>query len=204
MTSIGIPEAFQEVPRKKAKFSFDSSTNAKQCENIMNWLRSGCGNAVFHGKPGRSKSYNAVTCMMYFNEKHKIPWHEMRFINVPDLFQDWLSNMENYSMNAYKLGILKEIKVLVLDDLGVRKPSEGFLDYLHCLIDSRYNKKDLITIFTTNLTGSEFNHMLGPRMISRISSGVNIHFDGEDYRMSKNQLEGQERNKIEKLNVSMS
>lgn len=171
----GIPARFWGASPSKINFS------EEQKKLINTWAKNPSGNLLFYGEPGRGKTYAAIACM-YFLESCKIPWHDQRFIEIPMFYQQWLGNILHYDENLSNLYKLKEIKVLVLDDIGVKKPSESFLDYLHTLINARCNNQDLITIYTTNLSAIEFNEMLGPRIISRISDGVKIEFKGPDLR----------------------
>ena len=47
------------------------------------------------------------------------------------------------------LGPLRDVELLVLDELGARRPTEWARDVLYALLNGRYNRK-LVTIVTTN------------------------------------------------------
>lgn len=180
----GIPEAFFGAKIKSIVLDENVLENQRKGKILKDWAcKPPCvGNLLFHGAPGRGKTYAAIALMYFLEKFDKIPWHEMRFVNIAELNQQWLANFGNYSENYARLTFLKSVKVVVFDDLGLRKPSEGFLDFLHCLIDARVNSPALINIYTTNLTGKEFNDLLGPRLVSRISGGVKIEFKSKDFR----------------------
>ncbi len=79
---------------------------------------------------------------------------------------------------------MKQTKLLVLDDLGTKTPSDTFGDFLYGLIDHRWNfKSTLGTIITTNMNGKITRERFGDAILSRIASGINIRFEGEDRRI---------------------
>jgi DNA replication protein DnaC len=82
-----------------------------------------------------------------------------------------------------------EAEVLVLDELGVSKPTEWVLDTMTHIIGRRYNDKKL-TIFTTNYTderqgraGETLQDRIGARLRSRLYEMCRtVLMEGEDYR----------------------
>lgn len=82
-----------------------------------------------------------------------------------------------------------EADILVLDELGVSKPTEWVLDTMTYIIGRRYNDKKL-TVFTTNYadervtpTGETLQDRIGVRLRSRLYEMCRTVFiDGEDYR----------------------
>jgi DNA replication protein DnaC len=183
LEAIGIPEHYFGAAVSKIK-----NLSPEQFANLANWAATEWGNCIFHGEPGRGKTYAAIALMQYFKCARKIPWHEQRFVSVGILNQQWLTNMQDYVLNSTYASKIKEVKVLVIDDLGLRKPSDGFLDYLFDIINHRCLQRDLITIYSTNLQSKELNDILGPRLISRIADGPVFKFEGPDIRrlMPKN------------------
>jgi DNA replication protein DnaC len=82
-----------------------------------------------------------------------------------------------------------EAEVLVLDELGVSKPTEWVLDTMTHIIGRRYNDKKL-TIFTTNYrderqspAGETLQDRIGARLRSRLYEMCRtVLIEGEDYR----------------------
>src|ERR1044072_4259369 len=82
-----------------------------------------------------------------------------------------------------------EAEVLVLDELGVSKPTEWVLDTMTHIIGRRYNDKKL-NIFTTNFTderqspnGETLQDRIGARLRSRLYEMCHtVLIEGEDYR----------------------
>ena len=72
--------------------------------------------------------------------------------------------------------------VVILDDIGVEKPSDWVEEQLYGLIDLRYRMKRS-TIITTNCSLKQLESQIGDRTVSRIMEmceGVKV--EGEDWR----------------------
>jgi DNA replication protein DnaC len=75
---------------------------------------------------------------------------------------------------------VKQVKLLILDDLGAEKVTEWSMDKLDMLIDYRYDHQ-LPTIVTTNVLASQ----LGERIESRLKEGISAVIKASDYREVK-------------------
>lgn len=74
---------------------------------------------------------------------------------------------------------------LILDDLGVEKPSEWVMQTLYSIIDNRY-KDDMQTVFTSNLGLDRIQDRIGERIPSRIAEMCEIvQIKGADRRIKK-------------------
>jgi len=156
-----------------------------ECKRLGKFItQSEFPNAIFYGPPGRCKTYAAIACM-YFLESKGINWYDMKYSFLPLLNQKWLSNVSSYQDNYEILLDFSEKDLLILDDLGVRRPSDGFLDFLYCLINNRNNNPHLKTIYTTNMSSKELNDIYGSRIVSRIFQGEQFEFKGIDMRLKK-------------------
>ena len=75
-----------------------------------------------------------------------------------------------------------EASLLVLDDLGIRKPSEGMF---HLLFDVLELRKTKPTIITSNKTIDELaDHYTDGRIYSRLAAGTVMMLTGKDRRIS--------------------
>lgn len=78
--------------------------------------------------------------------------------------------------------ILKNIDLLVIDDIGAEQTTNWVTAKLYEIIDFRYNRKS--TIFTTNLTGNQLKEKEGMSLVSRIwGAGKRFEIEGKDWRI---------------------
>lgn len=157
----------------------------EQMEKIMLFARNPTGFLLLAGANGCGKSFVAQA-IYEAHAKFKLPYYDMDqafFINQSDLNARWLKDKhENTSLELSSR--LKETKLLVLDDLGTKTPTDAFADFLYGIIDYRWNHRSTLgTIITTNMTGKITRERFGDAILSRIASGVQIRFDGEDRRI---------------------
>jgi len=87
------------------------------------------------------------------------------------------------SDDTYRSEVRKaaQASLLVLDDLGIRKPSEGMFHLLFDLLELRKTKP---TIITSNKTLDELSDQYTDgRIYSRLAAGTVMTIAGEDRRM---------------------
>ncbi|MPN61504.1 hypothetical protein SDC9_209242 [bioreactor metagenome] len=93
--------------------------------------------------------------------------------------------MQNESaMRYYKFKQrMKEVDLLVVDDIALRGCPEGFQNELYEIIDWRATE-DATTLFTSNVTYEELSEYVGERIASRILGmcGNQIILKGKDHR----------------------
>lgn len=132
------------------------------------------------GNSGRGKTYASCACMKSYLDH---PVTDARFINLGDLYMAWRNAWDNGSELNALLSRFREIGLLVLDDLGTRCPTDGFLNFIYMLINARDNANQG-TIISTNLTAKEIIAQFGNAIYSRIASGKIIRMEGQDKRLS--------------------
>ena len=112
-----------------------------------------------------------------------------RFISIPDLllkirlaFKDNSEFTEESIISEFT-----EESFLVLDDIGVEKPSEWVMQTLYTIIDRR-NRDIKQTIFTSNYAIKDLRDRVGERIVSRIVElcGKNniLNLKGKDRRLA--------------------
>lgn len=178
LENIGLPNQYLKASATKIL-----NLSVDQIKKLEEWASQPYGNCILYGKAGRGKTYCAAALMNYFRARGMISVCDQRFINISSLYQRWLANMNNYSINFHYANTIKECKLLVVDDLGVKKPTDSFLDYIYDIINERGNNPELLTIYTTNLCSKEIMEYMGPRVCSRIMHGQIFIFEGEDLRL---------------------
>ena len=93
---------------------------------------------------------------------------------------------EKYGDSNYLLKSMLYPKLLVLDDIGTRKPSDAFMDFLYAVVDYRYeNREKCGTIVTTNLNAATMRQSFGDAFVSRAASGKIFRFEGKDRRINE-------------------
>ena len=118
----------------------------------------------------------------YRIDLHKLPL----FVSVPELL---LEIRDTYNGNGVSekevIDKYSWVDALVLDDLGVEKPTEWVLQTLYIIIDRRY-REDLRTIITSNLGIEEVKEKLDDRIASRITGMCKVRIlQGRDRRVRK-------------------
>jgi DNA replication protein DnaC len=155
-----------------------------QSEEVIKFFRSysqlPIGFVVLAGKNGTGKTFLANACLNDF----ACDPGDKRLISQAALSLEWLKEIQDYG-NA--LGIIEKYcayKLLILDDIGTRTPTEAFMDFLYAITDKRYTKK-AGTIITTNLNAKQIREKFGDAFTSRIASGKCFRFEGDDRRIQE-------------------
>jgi len=76
---------------------------------------------------------------------------------------------------------LNSAPLLVLDDIGVERPTDWVKEIIYHIIGSRYNSF-LPILATSNYSLGELSEKLDDRIASRLSEGRIIKLEGKDYR----------------------
>ncbi|MDE6195491.1 MAG: ATP-binding protein [Erysipelotrichaceae bacterium] len=99
-----------------------------------------------YGRPGVGKSYMAAGITNYFAKENQ----SVAYINVPKLISDLKLLFQDHDQFEYKLKMMKEVDVLVFDDIGGENISTWSRDeILLPLLDKRMQAHKL-TFFTSN------------------------------------------------------
>jgi DNA replication protein DnaC len=157
-----------KIPKENARILMDF------WENPIEFILL-CGNA------GRGKTYSACCVLIAY---WKSGGGDGLFVSASELYLKWKEKISEYGSAMSLANRLMEVKILVLDDLGIRTPTDAFLDFLYAIINGRMNER-MGTIFTTNLTSTQMTEKLGEALSSRICSGKIIKFEGKDRRIKK-------------------
>lgn len=142
------------------------------------------GFLLLYGKNGTGKSYAAMSIYKKISP-FTLPQYDHDiaiFISQADLNLKWSEENKNGDM-TYFFDKYSKTKLLVLDDLGTRIPTEAFMDWIYNLIDYRsVNREELGTIITTNLGIEDITKHFGNAVMSRLRSGKIFKMDGKDRR----------------------
>ncbi len=152
-------------------------------KKIFEYEKNPYGFFLMSGNNGSGKTYVA-DALYDARTTFRHPYYDSDqaiFITQAELNQKWIENYKEAPINfTYTY---KNTKLLVLDDMGTRNPSDGFLDFLYLIIDFRWkNRETLGTIITTNKNAQQFREIFGDAILSRATSGFLFRLDGKDRR----------------------
>ncbi|GAB6153684.1 hypothetical protein JCM17380_24340 [Desulfosporosinus burensis] len=154
----------------------------------------------FSGTTGTGKTTVAITilneyliarCVQHLKGDKKIEVNPVLFIRLAELQNIYnsqfrgSSDMQNDSaVKYYKFKQrMKEVDLLVVDDIALRGCPEGFMNELYEIIDYRATE-DATTLFTSNVPYKELHEYVGERIASRIKGmcGNEVFLKGTDHR----------------------
>lgn len=153
VTRARIPRRYEHcrLSNFEAEYSgaHSSMGGAKlKCEKyVEEYLRLDYG-LVFIGRPGVGKTHLAVSVLSELLDRYPISG---RFVDYRDLLRD-IQESYNPVSETSELQVLRPLldaDVLLLDDLGARRPSPWVFDTVTHLLNDRYNRKRM-TLITTN------------------------------------------------------
>lgn len=149
-------------------------------QKTKDFINKKSGFCLLAGKPGRGKTYLAACMLRLYLQNER----DALFVTHGDLYQEWLDISSKGHNVVNLLEKLQSKKLLILDDLGSIKITDGFADFLFMLVDKRKTKPSLATVITTNFNSEQLNERLGSPVVSRLSTGLIIKIDGDDKRRS--------------------
>ena len=143
-----------------------------------------------YGGFGVGKTYFLMTLANYSITKEK----SVIFVNSSDLYDYMKKNVErNNELNSYIIDKLKNVDVLIIDDIGNEKQSNWFLfSILYPILEFRLNEQKIVcfsSIFSLLnlkkywLKSKELDSIKVERLIDKINSLTNqIELSGENVR----------------------
>lgn len=135
----------------------------------------------FYGLAGRGKTHYAL-CL---GKEIKDKGYSVLAIKSIDLLNRlrkcYSSKDINQELQVMK--VLKYVDLLIIDDIGIEKPTGWVREKLYEVIDYRHGKGT--SIFTTNLGGEDLSLELGQALASRIfGTGYQVKVTGKDRRLT--------------------
>lgn len=189
LAKIGEQKTYMEIPstvptmggskKPMPKLNEIDDKSPEFMKAIKDFVANPKGYLLLAGKNGNGKTFSARAIYEHF-------WHpqgDNQWWNQADLNMKWMDVLAQYKSANYFIQDIVNAPLLVLDDIGTRKPSEGFMDFLYVIADKRYNAKDKCgTIITTNMNAKTLRETFGDAFVSRVASGICVRHDGPDRR----------------------
>lgn len=152
-------------------------------ELINKYIQKHEGFLLLSGKNGTGKTFIARAI---YDNFHVYDSDLKYFTTLSELNITWQKQIADWGNALYLLTKIVNTRLLVLDDVGTRKPTDAFMDFLYAIVDKRCTQQnEKATIVTTNLNAKDLREMFGDAFFSRICSGVYKRIDGEDRRLKK-------------------
>ena len=109
--------------------------------------------------------------------------NEGLYIYLPTFLDDLRQSYDDPDPDFSELlAMLKNCKLLIIDDIGAEKSTEWVNERLLSIINTRM-MKGLSTIYTSNCSLDDIGKRMGERIRSRIRGSVTeIHLTGQDKR----------------------
>lgn len=174
LADCGVQEGLQEACFEKMEQ--EDKSIIQKLKQFCNFFK---GFLLLPGSSGTGKTYASVCCMKEFLKKHD----ECCFVNTANLYVKWLALKQEGTSELPLVHRLSEYRLLVLDDLGTRTPTEAFLDFIYLITNNRSTNQNVGTIISTNLNHADMREKLGDAITSRICSGMIVKFNGKDKRL---------------------
>lgn len=163
------------------KLSEINEKPAEYMRHVKEFVANPVGLFLIAGTNGNGKSFTARAIYENFYD----PLMCKQFWNQANLNMKFTQTHNEYGDTDYLLNEIIKAPLLVLDDIGTRKPSDAFMDFLYWIADQRYENRDTQgTIVTTNLNADAMTQVMGSAFTSRVASGRCVRHDGPDRRIN--------------------
>lgn len=152
---------------KNADFSSISPSVRKSVEEMVKNPRKN-KSVYLWGEPGRGKTYSAWAIYKYF-QAYDLPVMLVKSSEIVEAIKFTFEGITERSEPFYDR--LKEIEnfrgLLIIDDIGAEKYSEGVIVKYQTIVDHRYEEL-LPMAFTSNVDLTELGARIGERIASRL------------------------------------
>lgn len=182
-----IPKKYQYAPKNFNTTGEDKPNYVvikEISEDVLTWVNDG-NNLYLYGNSGTGKTTLAtLIARQYIRYAVADAGLEpiVYFIRTFE-FLDQIRSQFDHPTDDFEgtLDIVKNVNLLIVDDLGAEKPSNWVSEKLLSIIDYRLGEMKS-TIFTSNLDLSEMGKHLGDRIADRLKTCQQLQFIGESKR----------------------
>lgn len=146
-------------------------------DRLADWSRRPGGrNLVIGGPIGAGKTHAAIAACRI---AHMDRGMDVRYLPAVELMAHLRPGADGLTWDD-----IVDVDLLIIDDPETLKPSEWTDETLYSIVNRRW-LEELPTVVTSNLSPSDMQRVLGPRVYSRLAGGaVVITMTGKDRRMA--------------------
>ena len=192
LADAGIPRRYQHCALSNFYTDFSGAHPTLEgarlkCERYVERFRELKHGLLLQGPVGVGKTHLAVAVLRGLIERYGIVG---RFADYRDLLRD-IQESYNPVAETSELQVLRPLldaDVLLLDELGARRPSAWVRDTVTHILNDRYNREK-ITLITTNYGDTEgpdratLQDRIGERLRSRLyEMCATVSLEGSDFR----------------------
>jgi len=192
LDDAGIPPRYREVDLNKFWLYRDIDKTLPEAKLIAEKFVEAFPDVetglLFAGDPGVGKTHLAVAVLRQLMTRHRITG---RFVDYRDLLRS-IQDSYNPVSETSELEILRPVlqaDVLLLDELGARKPTEWVRDTVTQILNDRYRQRR-VTLITTNFGDDDSDadkatlaDRIGPYARSRLYEMCRlVPMRGQDFR----------------------
>lgn len=182
LESSRLPELLKE----KTFGNFEVTPGTKEAyERAQKFCNEGGRGILLAGPCGVGKSHLAAAIMNHEAEKNR----EFAFCTTPELLDDIKRAYNSREETSDLLELVKNIDLLLLDDLGAEKTTEWVAERFFVIINARLTRKKATIITTNYIKPSDLIEKLGggvagQRIVSRIREMCDwVKMEGIDWRL---------------------
>ena len=153
-------------------------------DNISTWVEEGHSLVLMSPTKGNGKT--SIACKLAHDYIKSVldttildP--AVYFINVPQFLEELRPNNTDKDKLDTVMKRVREVPLLIMDDVGAEKPSDWVRERLYSIINDRYSDMKS-TIYTTNSTMQDLSINLQERIVSRMTCDEVLVLDGTSKR----------------------
>lgn len=180
------------VPEKIDVESFKKLALIK--DNIVKFVDEGFNLLIYSDNPGNGKTtWASKLGMAYINYISAYATERpFLYLNLPLFFSEKKANIQDKSLTVEvdrKEALIREAKLVIFDDIGVRDLSEFEKQLFYTWVEYRTAEKKSC-IYTSNINPANFSAIFGPRIADRIIGySTLVEIKGQSRRNEKDFIE---------------
>ena len=190
----GLPirnlENINLIPETKDIEAFKQLSLIK--DNIVKFVNDGYNLLIFSNNPGNGKTTWSIKLGLEYIDyiaKYAFDYVPILYVNLPLYFDTRKASIQDKSLESEVRRIetiIKQAKLVIFDDIGIRDLSEFEKQLLYIWIEYRTSNKKS-SIYTSNIRPDNFNNIFGMRIADRIIGySTIIEITGQSRRNDNN------------------